>query len=115
MSDDRSRAPDESDTDGPTDLDIDVDIDHVAELARLTVAPEERAQLHADVRRLLAFVAQLQEVDVEGVEPMLRPVPLEDALRDDVVVPGLDDALGRLGAESQEGRLKVPRTVDKDA
>ena len=42
---------------------------NLASLAKLEFAPEERQQLMADLEKLLTWVEQLQQVDVEGVEP----------------------------------------------
>jgi aspartyl-tRNA(Asn)/glutamyl-tRNA(Gln) amidotransferase subunit C len=93
----------------------DADLDHVADLARLDLAADDREALRVDLERLLAYVALLQEADVEGVEPMLRPALALDVLRDDVVRPGIGAAaLEALAPAWRDGRLQVPRTVDQD-
>lgn len=93
-----------------------IDVRAVAALARLSVRDEDVAGLQADLERLLEFVDALREIDVEGVEPMLRPVPTEGALRDDVREPGLAGTpLEDLGRATEDGRLVVPRTLDTDA
>ncbi len=94
----------------------DADLDHVADLARLELAADERESLRTDLERLLAYVALLQEADADGVEPMWRPTPLVDVLRDDVAVAASGSAmLEALAPAWQSGRAKVPRTVDQDA
>jgi aspartyl-tRNA(Asn)/glutamyl-tRNA(Gln) amidotransferase subunit C len=42
----------------------------IAHLARIAVAEEEVERLQAELNAILAFVEQLSEVNVEGVEPM---------------------------------------------
>jgi aspartyl-tRNA(Asn)/glutamyl-tRNA(Gln) amidotransferase subunit C len=94
----------------------DAELDHLADLARLDLAGEEREALRDDIGRVLGYVALLQEVDVTGVAPLLRPMPLADVLREDVAGPPADGrALAALTATLVEGRLRVPRTVDPDA
>jgi len=96
----------------------DADIDHLADLARLDVAADDRAALRNDIERLLAYVAMLQEVDVDGVAPLLRPTLAGDGLRpdgrEDGSAPLRTHALTSLSAERQGGRIVVPRTVDQD-
>jgi aspartyl-tRNA(Asn)/glutamyl-tRNA(Gln) amidotransferase subunit C len=92
----------------------DADLDHLADLARLDVEPDARDALRDDVARLLAYVAQLQAIDVSGVEPLLRPSEVVDVLRDDVLETGLErEALEALAPGWADGRVVVPRTVDE--
>jgi aspartyl-tRNA(Asn)/glutamyl-tRNA(Gln) amidotransferase subunit C len=94
----------------------DADLDHVADLARLELAADERESLRGDLERLLAYVALLGEADVAGVEPMLRPAALVDVLRDDVAVAASGSGmLEALAPAWHQGRVRVPRTVDQDA
>lgn len=51
----------------------DATLDHLAELARLELADDDRAALRVDLERLLGYLAQLQSVDVSAVQPMARP------------------------------------------
>lgn len=90
-------------------------IDHLAALARLHLTPEERLDMQADLGRILGYFELLNEVDVDGVEEMQRPVSLVNVLRDDV--PG--EAFARsvveaLAPEMQDGQVRVPRTVEAD-
>ncbi|CAN5675793.1 Asp-tRNA(Asn)/Glu-tRNA(Gln) amidotransferase subunit GatC [soil metagenome] len=91
----------------------DADLDHLADLARLELPAEDRAGLRRDLDRLLGYVALLQEVDVDGVVPMQRPMHLADVLRDDEAVrPVGSGDLEALAPATSEGRVVVPRTVD---
>ena len=49
----------------------------IAHLARIAVAEEEVAHLQGELNAILAFVEQLSEVDVAGVEPMTSVTPME--------------------------------------
>lgn len=45
-------------------------LDTLCELARLELAGEERAQLLADLQRIVDFVEKIRELPLEGVEPL---------------------------------------------
>ena len=90
-------------------------IDHLANLARLQLTPEERTAMQEDLSRVLGYFEQLSEVDTHGVEEMQRPVTLVNVLREDV--PGAAFApsvVAALAPEMQSGQIKVPRTVEAD-
>ncbi len=60
----------------------------IAHLARIAVADDEVEHLKGELNAMLAFVEQLQEVNVEGVEPMTSVTPMAMKMRDDVVTDG---------------------------
>jgi aspartyl-tRNA(Asn)/glutamyl-tRNA(Gln) amidotransferase subunit C len=66
-----------------------LDLAYVAHLARLTLTPAEMAQLGPQLGSVLEYFAQLEEVDVTGLEPTAHPVPLVNVTRPDVVRPSL--------------------------
>jgi aspartyl-tRNA(Asn)/glutamyl-tRNA(Gln) amidotransferase subunit C len=60
----------------------------IAQLARIAVAETEIPHLEGELNAILAFVEQLSEVDVEGVEPMTSVMPMAMKKRTDVVTDG---------------------------
>ncbi|MBP6910254.1 Asp-tRNA(Asn)/Glu-tRNA(Gln) amidotransferase subunit GatC [Patescibacteria group bacterium] len=52
----------------------DKELDHLAKLAALHLGKEEKATLGKQVNTIIDFVGKLQEVDVEGIEPLARPI-----------------------------------------
>ena len=60
----------------------------IAHLARIAVKDEEVEHLKDELNGILAFVAQLDEVNVEGVEPMTSVTPMAMKKREDVVTDG---------------------------
>jgi aspartyl-tRNA(Asn)/glutamyl-tRNA(Gln) amidotransferase subunit C len=60
----------------------------IAHLARIAVPESEIEHLQGELNAMLAFVEQLQEVDVEGVEPMTSVTPMAMKKRADVVTDG---------------------------
>lgn len=91
----------------------DQELAHLEKLARIALDPGEREALRDDLSRVLDYFETLNELDTEGVEEMVRPVPLSNVLRDDEVHESLPQevALG-LAIETEDGFFKVPRTVE---
>lgn len=85
---------------------------HVAELARLTIAPEETDRLADQLGQILGYVDTLKGADTGDVAPMSHAVHLVNALREDVVGDhlGADVATANAPA-SEEGRFVVPKVV----
>ncbi|UBV42171.1 Asp-tRNA(Asn)/Glu-tRNA(Gln) amidotransferase subunit GatC [Deinococcus taeanensis] len=91
-------------------------IDHLAQLARLHLTPEERVSMAEDLGRVLGYFEQLGEIDTTGVEEMQRPVTLVNVLRDDQPGEAFPVAVvTALAPESMpDGHVRVPRTVEAD-
>ena len=60
----------------------------VAHLARIAVDDAQADRLVGELNTILGFVEQLNEVDVEGVEPMTSVIPMEMRRRPDEVTDG---------------------------
>jgi len=85
----------------------------VAHLARIKT-PEDRLEpLARELNGILAWIEQLNEVDVDGVEPMTSNVAQALRLRDDVVTDGnrVADVLGN-APRSADGFFVVPKVVE---
>ena len=85
----------------------------IAHLARIAVTDDEVAPLQDELNAILAFVEQLSEVDVAGVEPMTSVTPMAMKKRTDGVTDGGDaDAVLR-NAPAREGNyFVVPKVVE---
>ena len=85
----------------------------VAKLARIKV---EEADLHAlaqEFTNILGLIEQLNEVDVEGVEPMTSVTPQRLYRRDDAVTDGDQQAAVLANApDAREGFFAVPMVVE---
>ncbi len=88
-------------------------VSKVARLARIAV-PEERLEPMAkELNTILAWIEQLNEVDVEGVEPMTTPVAMELPMREDVVTDGsIRDQILANAPRSEDGFFVVPKVVE---
>ena len=85
----------------------------IAHLARIAVAEDEVEHLRGELNAILAFVEQLSEVDVEGVEPMTSVTPMEMKKRQDVVTDGgIPDDIIKNAPAAQDGFIVVPKVVE---
>ena len=93
-----------------------IDVDTVRRVARLAriAEPEDRLEpLAAELSGILAWIEQLNEVDVEGVAPMASTEAVSLPMREDVVADGGD--AGRVLAnapKSARGFFVVPKVVE---
>lgn len=89
------------------------DVRKAAKLARIAVSDDETGSLADELNGILAMVEALQEVDVDGVEPMTSATPMRLKRREDVVTEG--DAAAKVLAnapETAEGFFVVPKVVE---
>jgi aspartyl-tRNA(Asn)/glutamyl-tRNA(Gln) amidotransferase subunit C len=86
---------------------------HIAHLARVAIAEEDIEDLKGELNAILAFVEQLAEVDIAGVEPMTSVVPMEMKKRPDQVTDGrIPDDILRNAPMSQDHYFLVPKVVE---
>jgi len=85
----------------------------IAHLARIAVAEGEVAGLQVELNAMLAFVEQLSEVDIEGVEPMTSVTPMELKQREDKVTDGgIADDILRNAPAAENHFFLVPKVVE---
>ena len=85
----------------------------VAKLARIKVEDADLPALAEDFNRILGFVEQLNEVDVEGVEPMVSVTPMRLKRRTDGVTDGgQQDKVLANAPDAREGFFAVPKVVE---
>jgi aspartyl-tRNA(Asn)/glutamyl-tRNA(Gln) amidotransferase subunit C len=95
-------------------MSVDADtVRRIAHLARIAVAEEEVEHLQGELNAILAFVEQLSEVKVEGVEPMTSVTPMEMKKREDAVTDGgIPDDIVRNAPASEDHFFVVPKVVE---
>jgi aspartyl-tRNA(Asn)/glutamyl-tRNA(Gln) amidotransferase subunit C len=85
----------------------------IAHLARIAVDEAEIPHLEGELNAMLAFVEQLSEVDVNGVEPMTSVTPMAMKKRADVVDDGgIADEIVANAPASQDHFFLVPKVVE---
>jgi aspartyl-tRNA(Asn)/glutamyl-tRNA(Gln) amidotransferase subunit C len=86
---------------------------HIATLARIRVSDAEASALVGELGQILAWVEQLGEVDVAGVEPMTSVVARHLPRRADVVTDGgMRDRVLLNAPEAVLGFFTVPKVVE---
>jgi len=95
-------------------MSVDADtVRRIAHLARIAVADQEVEHLRGEINAILAFVEQLAEVDVEGVEPMTSVTPMQMKKRPDAVTDGnIADDILKNAPERQDHYFIVPKVVE---
>jgi aspartyl-tRNA(Asn)/glutamyl-tRNA(Gln) amidotransferase subunit C len=85
----------------------------IAHLARIAVKDDEIPHLQGELNAMLAFVEQLSEVNVEGVEPMTSVTPMEMKKRHDVVNDGeIADLIVENAPLTEDHFFLVPKVVE---
>ena len=85
----------------------------VAKLARIKVEEADLPALAQEFNAILGFVEQLNEVDVEGVEPMTSVTPMRLKRREDIVTDGnIQDKILSNAPDAREGFFAVPKVVE---
>lgn len=85
----------------------------VAKLARIRVEDDALPALAGEFNTILGFIEQLNEVDVEGVEPMTSVTPMRLKRRQDVVTDGnQQDKVLANAPDAREGFFAVPKVVE---
>ncbi len=95
-------------------MSVDADtVRRVAHLARIAVAEDEVENLKGELNAILAFVDQLGEVGVEGVEPMTSVTPMAMKMRKDAVTDGgIPDDIIANAPEHEHHFFLVPKVVE---
>ena len=90
-------------------------IDKLARLSRLTFADDaEKEKIRTDLNKILQFVDQLNEVNTDGIEPLLHMSPRMNVLREDEVQGSIskEEALRNVPAKN-EAFFLVPKVIKK--
>ena len=85
----------------------------VAHLARIAVAEDEVANLQGELNSILAFVEQLAEVNIDGVDAMTSVTPMAIRMRADEVTDGeIPDAIIQNAPAHEDHFFLVPKVVE---
>ena len=85
----------------------------IAHLARIAVAEDEVEHLKGELNAILAFVEQLSEVNVDGVEPMTSVTPMAMKQREDKVIDGeIPDLIVKNAPVVENHFFVVPKVVE---
>lgn len=95
-------------------MSVDVDtVKRVAHLARVKVTDDEASRMTGELNTILAFVEQLNEVNVDGVEPLTSVVHQEMKKRADIVSDGgYPERIVANAPASDDNFFMVPKVVE---
>ena len=89
------------------------DVERMAELARLSLGPDEAERLTGELDTILDYVDALAAVDTGGVEPTAHPMSLTTPLREDRAEPGLAPEAAVGNAPDAAGTtFRVPKVIE---
>ena len=89
------------------------DVRHLAQLSSLQMPDPEVELLCADIKKIINYINQLDELDTDGVEPTYQVTGLQNVWRDDEII---DSSVSRqqllaLAAEQSDNCVKVPKVL----
>ena len=85
----------------------------VAHLARIAVDEAELDSLSVELSRILAFMEELGEADVEGVTPMTSVTPMKLKHRKDAVTDGgIPERVLANAPDTRQGFYVVPKVIE---
>jgi aspartyl-tRNA(Asn)/glutamyl-tRNA(Gln) amidotransferase subunit C len=89
-------------------------IEKLAHLSRLQFNDSEKEEIKHDLQRMIAFVEKLNELDLEGVEPLLHMSDEVNVLREDEIKGSIsrEEALKNAPAHDEQF-FKVPKVIKK--
>ncbi|XP_051151688.1 glutamyl-tRNA(Gln) amidotransferase subunit C, chloroplastic/mitochondrial [Andrographis paniculata] len=91
------------------------DLKKLAETARISLTPQEVEEFAPKIRQVVDWFGQLQDVDLQSVEPALRADTEEDSLREDLPIIFTNrDAMIAAVPTYEDSYIKVPKVLNKE-
>ena len=91
------------------------DVLHLAKLSNISLSEEQIEPLKKDLDNIVGYISQLDELDIEGVEPTYQCFDMQNVWREDVIEDfeaNREDLLN-LTVESEDHQIKVPKVLRK--
>lgn len=87
-------------------------VDKLAHLAKLKFEDAEKTEIKKDLQKMIGFVEKLNELNLEGVEPLLHMSDEVNVLRDDEVQSSTSREEGLKNAPLHDEQFfKVPKVI----
>ena len=81
-------------------------------LSQISLTEEEKQETAGELKKILAYMKKLEELDTDGVEPMSHVFPVQNVFREDIVErEDQREALLENAPQKKEGQYLVPKTV----
>ena len=89
-------------------------VDEVAHLARLEFSEEGKVEILNDMNRMLAFVDKLNEMDTNGIEPLIYMTDEVNVLREDEAKDTLTQKQALKNAPKKDSDyFRIPKVLEK--
>ncbi len=87
----------------------------VARLGRLELSEDDLVRMQTELSAILDYIALLNELDTEGIEPLAHPLPIQNVFRPDEPIPSLPVDAALQNAPRRVGEyFAVPAVFDTD-
>lgn len=81
-------------------------------LSQISLTEEEKQETAGELKKILAYMEKLEELDTDGVEPMSHVFPVQNVFREDIVErEDQREALLENAPQKKEGQYLMPKTV----
>lgn len=88
-------------------------IEHVANLARLNLTPQEKEKFTSEMDDIISYMDKLNELDTSNIKPKEHVIPIKNVFRQDKIYESFDREKILKNVPSQEsGCFKVPKIVE---
>lgn len=89
------------------------DIIHLARLSNFRMDDAEIDALGNDLNGIIKYISQLDELEVDGIEPTYQVFEMENVWRDDEILPqdATREELLALTKEAKDNQIKVPKVL----
>ena len=86
-------------------------LEYIGILSKLELKDDEKEKARYDMEKMLGYVDMLNELDTDGVEPLVQAIDMQNVFREDVVTNGdsREDML-RNAPAVKDGQYMVPKT-----
>ena len=88
-------------------------MNRIENLSKLSLTEDERVKAMNEMDKILEYVSKLNEVDTDGVEPLVNVLPISNVLREDEVVTeeyAVEKTIAN-GPMTKGNMFVVPKTV----
>tara|TARA_R110002096_G_scaffold224677_1_gene413978 strand:+ start:2639 stop:2926 length:288 start_codon:yes stop_codon:yes gene_type:complete len=89
------------------------DVRDIAKLAKLQIKENELDHYKQDLSRILEFVEQMNQADVDNIEPMAHPQDMMQSLRaDEITETNQREKFQKIAPATQDGLYLVPKVIE---
>jgi aspartyl-tRNA(Asn)/glutamyl-tRNA(Gln) amidotransferase subunit C len=89
-------------------------VDELAHLARLSYENEAKEEIVTELNKIIAFVEKLEEINTDGIEPLIYMVDETNITREDVMKQDVSQDEGLKNAPKKDSDyFRVPKVIEQ--